>query len=156
VTPIGTPAEYFFGGGGGGSSANQPQVQLQQQQQQQQPVWHEPQYQPISELRHPLDMPRNNSIKTEIKSETMDEEYAPATAKKGRGRGAGKQAKDEIKDEEGSASHHGQEIKTKFPTARIKRIMQADEDVGKVAQVTPILVCKFPPACAPKLQLTVL
>lgn len=26
-------------------------------------------------------------------------------------------------------------IKTKFPVARIKRIMQADEDVGKVAQV---------------------
>jgi hypothetical protein len=27
-------------------------------------------------------------------------------------------------------------IKTKFPVARIKRIMQADEDVGKVAQVS--------------------
>jgi hypothetical protein len=35
------------------------------------------------------------------------------------------------------------EIKTKFPVARIKRIMQADEDVGKVAQVTPVAVCKF-------------
>ena len=34
------------------------------------------------------------------------------------------------------------EVKTKFPVARIKRIMQADEDVGKVAQVTPIAVCK--------------
>lgn len=33
------------------------------------------------------------------------------------------------------------EVKTKFPVARIKRIMQADEDVGKVAQVTPIAVC---------------
>jgi len=33
-------------------------------------------------------------------------------------------------------------IKTKFPVARIKRIMQADEDVGKVAQVTPVIVCK--------------
>jgi len=29
------------------------------------------------------------------------------------------------------------QIKTKFPVARIKRIMQADEDVGKVAQVCP-------------------
>lgn len=44
----------------------------------------------------------------------------------------------------------GIEVKTKFPVARIKRIMQADEDVGKVAQVTPIAVCmsrtvhKFP------------
>ncbi|KAI5779744.1 histone-fold-containing protein, partial [Geopyxis carbonaria] len=31
---------------------------------------------------------------------------------------------------------------TKFPVARIKRIMQADEDVGKVAQVTPVVVSK--------------
>lgn len=30
-------------------------------------------------------------------------------------------------------------IKTKFPVARIKRIMQADEDVGKVAQVRSIV-----------------
>jgi len=37
----------------------------------------------------------------------------------------------------------GIEVKTKFPVARIKRIMQADEDVGKVAQVTPIAVCMF-------------
>ena len=37
----------------------------------------------------------------------------------------------------------GIEVKTKFPVARIKRIMQADEDVGKVAQVTPIAVCTF-------------
>lgn len=37
------------------------------------------------------------------------------------------------------------EIKTKFPVARIKRIMQADEDVGKVAQVTPVAVCKSAP-----------
>ena len=37
----------------------------------------------------------------------------------------------------------GIEVRTKFPVARIKRIMQADEDVGKVAQVTPIAVCMF-------------
>ncbi len=36
----------------------------------------------------------------------------------------------------------GIEIKTKFPVARIKRIMQADEDVGKVAQATPTAVCE--------------
>jgi Dr1-associated corepressor len=29
------------------------------------------------------------------------------------------------------------DVRTKFPVARIKRIMQADDDVGKVAQVTP-------------------
>jgi len=40
----------------------------------------------------------------------------------------------------------GIEVKTKFPVARIKRIMQADEDVGKVAQVTPVVVCKSHPA----------
>lgn len=39
----------------------------------------------------------------------------------------------------------GIEVKTKFPVARIKRIMQADEDVGKVAQVTPIAVCTSSP-----------
>lgn len=32
-------------------------------------------------------------------------------------------------------------VKTKFPVARIKRIVQADEDVGKVAQSTPVAVC---------------
>ena len=37
------------------------------------------------------------------------------------------------------------EVKTKFPVARIKRIMQADEEVGKVAQVTPVAVCKYHP-----------
>lgn len=35
-------------------------------------------------------------------------------------------------------------IKNHFPVARIKRIMQADDDVGKVAQVTPVVVCKHP------------
>jgi len=37
---------------------------------------------------------------------------------------------------------HSIDVKTKFPIARIKRIMQADEDVGKVAQATPTAVCK--------------
>lgn len=31
-------------------------------------------------------------------------------------------------------------IKTHFPAARIKKIMQSDEDIGKVAQATPIIV----------------
>lgn len=31
-------------------------------------------------------------------------------------------------------------IKTHFPSARIKKIMQSDEDVGKVAQATPIVI----------------
>ena len=33
-------------------------------------------------------------------------------------------------------------INTKFPVARIKRIMQADENIGKVAQATPTAVAK--------------
>jgi hypothetical protein len=48
---------------------------------------------------------------------------------------------------------HSIDVKTKFPVARIKRIMQADEDVGKVAQATPTAVCTWPlsadPARAP-------
>lgn len=43
----------------------------------------------------------------------------------------------------GLGPSQGIEIRTKFPVARIKRIMQADEEVGKVAQVTPVAVCKF-------------
>jgi len=31
---------------------------------------------------------------------------------------------------------------TKFPVARIKRIMQKDEEVGKVAQATPVVISK--------------
>jgi Dr1-associated corepressor len=41
-----------------------------------------------------------------------------------------------------TGSAQGIEVKTKFPVARIKRIMQADEDVGKVAQATPTAVSK--------------
>ncbi|EMD35769.1 hypothetical protein CERSUDRAFT_53135 [Gelatoporia subvermispora B] len=38
---------------------------------------------------------------------------------------------------------------TKFPVARIKRIMQKDEEVGKVAQATPIVICEPPAAACP-------
>lgn len=34
------------------------------------------------------------------------------------------------------------DINTKFPVARIKRIMQTDEDIGKVAQAAPTAVAK--------------
>lgn len=33
-----------------------------------------------------------------------------------------------------------EKIKTHFPAARIKKIMQSDEDIGKVAQATPLVV----------------
>lgn len=48
-----------------------------------------------------------------------------------------------VKREEGAAADVN--ITVHFPVARIKRIMQADDDVGKVAQVTPVVVCKSPP-----------
>jgi hypothetical protein len=41
------------------------------------------------------------------------------------------------------------DVKTKFPVARIKRIMQADEDVGKVAQATPTAVGMYSTATFP-------
>ncbi|KUL90481.1 hypothetical protein ZTR_00031 [Talaromyces verruculosus] len=48
----------------------------------------------------------------------------------------------EESDERKPKPWDGIDVKTKFPVARIKRIMQADEEVGKVAQVTPIAVSK--------------
>jgi hypothetical protein len=87
---------------------------------------------------------RDNNM---VRAETYDdEEYG---AKKGRTRGRGKKsikAEDDTMELDdhyaGSSSGAGGmlEVKTKFPVARIKRIMQADEDVGKVAQVTPVAV----------------
>lgn len=47
-----------------------------------------------------------------------------------------------ICDKPAPGVEEGIEVKTKFPVARIKRIMQADEDVGKVSQVTPTAVCE--------------
>ncbi|KAK5110195.1 hypothetical protein LTR62_006191 [Meristemomyces frigidus] len=44
--------------------------------------------------------------------------------------------------EGGSDPMLGVHLKTSFPVARIKRIMQADEDIGKVAQVTPHVVSR--------------
>ena len=32
---------------------------------------------------------------------------------------------------------------SRFPPARIKKIMQADEEVGKVAAVVPVIICKL-------------
>lgn len=43
--------------------------------------------------------------------------------------------------DEGSTEHITGQLKPRFPVARIKKIMQADEDIGKVAQVTPVAVC---------------
>ena len=63
---------------------------------------------------------------------------APVTPRK-----AKKQKVEEDPGKPAPGALEGIEVKTKFPVARIKRIMQADEDVGKVAQVTPTAVCKL-------------
>ncbi|KAI9797940.1 MAG: hypothetical protein M1835_005777 [Candelina submexicana] len=76
-----------------------------------------------------------------------DEDYAPgsASSKRAATRGTTRKAKKGVDAEGDSVAPgvaEGIEVKTKFPVARIKRIMQADEDVGKVAQVTPVVVSK--------------
>lgn len=63
-------------------------------------------------------------------------------------------AEEDVCDKPAPGIEEGIEVKTKFPVARIKRIMQADEDVGKVAQVTPTAVCESsaPPVAYPSLS----
>lgn len=62
-----------------------------------------------------------------------------------KGNRKGKNAKAKMEDDCGKPApgvEEGITVTTKFPVARIKRIMQNDEDVGKVAQVTPTAVCE--------------
>lgn len=71
-----------------------------------------------------------------------DAEWTP-TAEKGNRRGKNPRLRvDEDCGKSAPGVEEGIKVATKFPVARIKRIMQADEDVGKVAQVTPTAVCK--------------
>jgi hypothetical protein len=42
----------------------------------------------------------------------------------------------------GAGKGKGKNRQTRFPVARIKRIMQKDEEVGKVAQATPVVICE--------------
>lgn len=76
-----------------------------------------------------------------IKDEYEEDEYIPLKG------GRKVKAKDAVGNGTPTAINPASpaeiEVRTKFPVARIKRIMQADEDVGKVAQVTPVAVCKF-------------
>lgn len=87
-------------------------------------------------------MPRNgyNSRPQPLRED--DAEWAPTEKENNR---KGKKAQPKREDDCGKAApgvEEGIKVATKFPVARIKRIMQADEDVGKVAQVTPTAVCK--------------
>lgn len=90
-------------------------------------------------------MPPTNG-KARLRAKGEEEEFASETPAKAKG--AARKSKKQKVEEEICAKpapgvEEGIEVKTKFPVARIKRIMQADEDVGKVAQVTPTAVCKF-------------
>ena len=85
------------------------------------------------------------------KSKELDPDYMPESslASKGGAGTVGRKNKKAKAEEEYCAKpapgvEEGIEVRTKFPVARIKRIMQADEDVGKVAQVTPTAVCTYP------------
>lgn len=89
---------------------------------------------------HPTSMPRR--ARAEPKDE--DDEWTAGPSAPTSARKAKKQKVEEEVGKPAPGSLEGIEVKTKFPVARIKRIMQADEDVGKVAQVTPTAVCELP------------
>ena len=88
--------------------------------------------------------PTNGKSKSHAKSE--EDVFTPEIPMKAKGAGRKpkkQKVEEEICEKPAPGVEEGVEVKTKFPVARIKRIMQADEDVGKVAQVTPTAVCKF-------------
>ena len=93
--------------------------------------------QPIQPHESPA-MPSNGRRKHAIE----DDEWNPKTAGQISASNGKKQKIEVDCDRPAPGIQEGIEVKTKFPVARIKRIMQADEDVGKVAQVTPAAVCK--------------
>ena len=82
-------------------------------------------------------------------TENADPDWIPGYSSGGSGRKIKKQKVERVCEKPAPGVEEGIEVKTKFPVARIKRIMQADEDVGKVAQVTPTAVCEFPPPWIP-------
>ncbi|KAF2714755.1 histone-fold-containing protein [Pleomassaria siparia CBS 279.74] len=92
-------------------------------------------------------MPRGVKKKKEEEEESSYDDYTPDASTKS-GKAKGKQptkAGNGIGAVAGSTALPGTEninITVHFPVARIKRIMQADDDVGKVAQVTPVVVSK--------------
>ena len=97
-----------------------------------------------------LDMPRPRRRNAASDDEDSDQTFQPNSLAQSR---SSKKRKSELSSngeqamdmpQPSIASAQTVDVKTKFPVARIKRIMQADEDVGKVAQATPTAVCKSP------------
>lgn len=85
-------------------------------------------------------MPRKSQLQHH--DDSMDTTWGPSSSTRGPSRKGKREKVQETCDKLAPGVAEGIEVKTKFPVARIKRIMQADEDVGKVAQVTPTAVCK--------------
>lgn len=88
---------------------------------------------PPEEEIAPLVVPKTEIIKTEIvKTEPPKTELAsPETLK---------EETEDSKVSQETILEAFTKIKTHFPAARIKKIMQSDEDIGKVAQATPVVV----------------
>lgn len=93
------------------------------------------------------------------KSEEIDDDYTPGAQNPSGGRMAKRARKDDSSEStvipilpSKSGPSQGIDVKTKFPVARIKRIMQADEDVGKLAMAAPIAVCKYRPSQVRRLK----
>ena len=127
-----------------------PQQHQQQQHQQHQqsnnqqpfdPFAAEPTFQYSNQYQQPIaNMPKNGRRNSHFD----DDEFVPDQPAMKQGRKPKKQKLEEdICDKPAPGIEEGIEVRTKFPVARIKRIMQADEDVGKVSQVTPTAVCKY-------------
>lgn len=133
----------------------------QQEPYHQQPTNHDPfqfgqQHPQITQNPYQPQMMSPNG-RTKMSAHHEDDEYIPeASTAKGAGGRKSKRPKieEDICDKPAPGVEEGIEVKTKFPVARIKRIMQADDDVGKVAQVTPTAVCEFPLVDSPRSSIT--
>ncbi|KAF2721656.1 hypothetical protein K431DRAFT_284584 [Polychaeton citri CBS 116435] len=147
------------GFGGYGPVTSNPQFapqfypnQLPPQQQFQAPL------QPQFQYQHPppqqQQQPSQPTSMGRVRHDHMDEEYIPGAAPQAvpPHRGPGRPRKNPLPLNSVSSFTTpalpktdptlGVTLKTSFPVARIKRIMQADEDIGKVAQVTPHVVSR--------------
>ncbi len=117
----------------------------------QQDSFHQPyNQQPPNHIQYPFNQPQipplQNFSNGRNKHQVEDDDFIPepkSATKPGPGRKKKPKVEEEICEKPAPGVEEGIEVKTKFPVARIKRIMQADEDVGKVAQVTPTAVCKL-------------
>ncbi|KAI9782350.1 MAG: hypothetical protein M1839_005223 [Geoglossum umbratile] len=103
-----------------------------------------PQPQVATPLYHTTNAHHNHNNKPPSRVKPDDDDEFMPDASSSRPSRAGRTRKADVKSEEDAEASGTNSVivKTKFPVARIKRIMQADEDVGKVAQVTPVIVSK--------------